>query len=418
MSDDLDRDLQARFDRELAGVPPPPTWSLATRARSPRGVVVTVVVIAALLVGATAGGLALRASRESRSAALPSASPDTSPIWGTTASPSPTPTTGPTGGLVTHENAVLGYRIGLPETYRRSLARIEPGQQGSGVDLYTQQTEREAREQCQRDSGDVGSQLSDRDPDLRIGVAPNPGGISAVEWVTTPRAPGAQPLSTHQRVEPITIGGHEAVRLIADNATALTTAFVIRANDRMYELDAIQGLRSQRTWLDDIAKTFVAIPPTPIPTPTPTAAPRVAARGLADALAQAFKDRDADAVARLMPTCWINVYPLIDGQPPGGVLYRSVALFAQGLRDRFASGDLTVTVDPTLQARPEGGSEQFVVRSDWREPDRTTRIDLDLTELDGRWTWSTAVHHYTRAELLPGNCVPYRSPWVAPNGHC
>jgi len=418
MSDDLDRDLQARFERELAEVRTPATWSLTTRPRSPLGVAIIAAVIAALLVGATASGLALRAARESRPAAFPSASPAASPTGSEPASPSPVPPTSPPGGSVRYENGILGYQITLPEGYRRSMSRIETGQDGLGGDLYTQQTEREAREQCQRDSGDVGSQLSDRDPDLRIGVVRNIGGVSAVGWVTTPRAPGAQPLSMHQRVEPLTIGGHEAVRLVSDNATAVTSAYVIRANERLYELSAIQGLRLQQTWLDDVARSFVAIEPTPFPSPTATTAPRLAAGQVADALTKAFAAHDADAVSRLMPSCWLNVYPLIDGQSPGGVLYRSVALFTQALHDRFASGDLTVTVDPSLQIKLEGGREQFFVRSDWREPDRTTKIDLVLTELDGRWTWSTAMHHYTRADLRPGNCVPYRSPWVAPSGAC
>lgn len=413
MHDDLDRDLQARFEHELAEVTVPATWSLAKPTRSPLGLALSAAMIAVLLVGMTAGGLALRAARESRSterSSPPAAAPS--------ATTSPTPTTGPAHGANTFENAILGYRITLPEGYRQSIARIDT-RQGGGVDLYTQQTEAQAREQCQRDSGDVGSQFSDRDPDVRIGVTANPDGLSAVEWVTTPRVAGAQPLSTHQRVEQTTIGGHEAVRLVADNATGLTTAFVIRANDRMYELSAIQGVRPQaKTWLDDIAATFVALSPTPFPTPTATVAPRTAARGLADALVRAFAARDADAVARLMPGCWIFVSPLIDGQSPGGVLYRSVALFTQGLRDRFAAGDLRVTVDPTLQTTVDAGGEHFFVRSDWREADRTTRIDLSLRSVDDHWEWFSASPHYTSAELLPGNCIPYRSPWVSAGAHC
>lgn len=239
---------------------------------------------------------------------------------------------------------------------------------------------------------------------------------SRPEWASTPRFPGAQPLSTHRKVEPATIGGHEAVRLVWEQ-TGETALFVIRANERMYVLSPTQGsLPSDlsKGWLDDIAKTFTAIPPQPFPSPTPSQPPREAARQLGDALAGAFAARDADAVARLMPTCWINVTALIDGEPPGGVLYRSVALFTQGLRERFARGDVTVTVDPTVQIDARG---EFFVRSDWREPDRTTRIDMILGERDGRWQWFIATHHYRSADLV-NRCVPYRSPWVSTTDPC
>lgn len=415
MSDDLDRDLKARFDRELAHVPSPATWSLARQRSSPLRVPLTLAIVAALLVGATVGGLALRDLRESQSAAVPSISPSPSPDGTAPAAPSATPATSPTGGPVTYENAVLGYRITLPEAYRRYISRLERGQEGLGVDVYTRRTEREERERCLRDGGDVGFPRSpDDDPEVRVGIVRNIGGVSAVDWATTPRSPGAQPLSTQQRVESVRIGGHEAVRLVADNATAVTNAFVIRANDRIYEISLTQGLRSglPKDWLDGVARTFVATAPTPFPTPIATTPPRVAARDLADRLARAFDARDADAVARLMPACWLNVVTMIDGQSTGGVLYRSTQLFTRGLRERFTKGDLTVTVDPNVQV----DREELFVRSEWREPDRTTRIDLYLAERDGRWHWLTAQHHYARDDMLPGNCIPYRSPWVS--GSC
>ena len=415
MSDDLDRDLKARFDRELARVRPPATWSLAKRRSSPLGVAVTVAVVAAMLVGATVGGLALRQARESQSAAVPSASPSPSRNGSARVTPSPI-LTSPAGGPVMHENAILGYRITLPEGYRRYISRLESGQEGLGVDAYTLRTERQEREQCLRDGGDVGFPRSpDDDPEVVIGVVRNVRGVSAVEWATT-APPGSQPRSTHQRVETVTIGGHEAVRLVADNATAVTNAFVIRANDRIYDIHLSQGLRSglPKTWLDEIARTFVAVPPTAFPTPTATTPPRVAARNLAEALARAFAARDADAVARLMPACWINVTAQIDGQATGGVLYRSITLFTETLRDRFAKGDLSVTIDPTVQV----DREELFVRSEWREPDRTTRIDLYLSTRDGRTEWFIARHHYARGDMLPGSCIPYRSPWTSGTGSC
>ena len=75
MSDELDRGLKARFDRELAQVRVPATWTLTRRRSSPLALAATVALVATVLVAATAGGLALRADRESRSAGAPSPSP-------------------------------------------------------------------------------------------------------------------------------------------------------------------------------------------------------------------------------------------------------------------------------------------------------------------------------------------------------
>jgi hypothetical protein len=59
----------------------------------------------------------------------------------------------------------------------------------------------------------------------------------------------------------------------------------------------------------------------------------------------------------------------------------------------------------------QAGSGQFFVRSEWKEPDRTTPIDLFLRELDGRWQWTSAIHYYP--SVVGSGCIPYRSPWVA-----
>ena len=379
-----------------------------------------VAVVAVLLVVAVAGVLALRGGREPQATAVASPSPPAAALPSASASapasPSPTATPGPASGSVTPESPILGYRVTLPEAYRRSRAIVvtAPGDT-LGVDLYTTQTEREAREACLQDAGHL--QPMRESPDIRVGASRNPRGISAYEWATTPQAPGAQPLSTHQRVEAATIGGLEAVRLVQDNATAATTAFVVRARDRMYEIYPTQSSSQlPKTWLDEIAKTFVVIEPQPFPSATPTVAPRVAAREAGEALARPFAARDASAVARLMPECWFAVSYAIDGTVPGqGPLNRSVSQFTQALRDRFAAGDLTVTVDPALQVTTQGGDDRFFVRSDWREPDRTIRVDLVLDERDGRWLWTSALHQYTAADR---GCIPYRSPWVAAGRSC
>jgi hypothetical protein len=323
------------------------------------------------------------------------------------------------------ENLILGYRITFPQGYRRSSTTIITGQPeilgGDHYTLVTESAERDAaREACLHDIGDIPSLSPDRNSDIQISVSRNVGGISATEWATTPRVSGAQALSTHQKVEVTTIAGLEAVRLVTDNATPETTAFVIRANDRIYVLGPIQSSAPSRLakgWIDDIARTFVAIAPVAFPSPSATTPPRDAATRLARALAQAFAARDADGVARLMKPCWIAVTPLIDGRPPGGVLNRSVALFTQGLKERYAIGNLTVVVDPTLQVELQGGREHFFVRSDWREPDRTTQFDLYFDAIDGQWVWTQAQPHFQRAQFVNG-CIPYRSPWVDGSASC
>ena len=330
-------------------------------------------------------------------------SPTTSASPAASPSSSPGPSASPALPPGTFENAILGYRITLPEGYRHAFSQIFTGQDNMGGDFYTLQTEAEARDQCLQDGGDVGSIYRGLTPDLSVGATRNARGLSAFEWAA------ASPLSTHHKLEQMTIGGRDAVRFVSDNAAATTDGFVIRGNDRIYTLYANQGA-PPKTWLDEIVKTFEFIPPAAFPSPTATTSPRTAAQQTTEALARAFTARDADAVARLTTGCWINVvYAITDGPTPGsGALYRSVALFTQSLRERFAKGDLTVTVDPTVQVATERGGQLFV-RSEWREPDRTTQIDLEF-RADG--TWVTAVHLYTRAQVANG-CIPYRSPWTA-----
>lgn len=316
----------------------------------------------------------------------------------------------------TFENLTLGYRITLPKDYRRSRATIVTGQaEFLGNDYYTLQTEVDERAQCLRDGGDVGfPQSADRDSDIVVQVTRTVSATSPLEFANQPNR-----RIVFTSVEPATIDGHEAAR-VAHQPTGETAYYVIRANDRMYVVGPTQfslPSRLPKGWIDDIANTFVAIAPQAFPSPTPSQAPREAARQVGEALAKAFAARDADAVVRLMPSCWITVTPLIDGRPPGGVLLRSVALFTQGLRDRFMAGDLTVTVDPALQVVSQGGLERFFVRSDWRDPDRTTQIDLYVEEFDGRWQWTTAQPNYQRADFING-CIPYRSPWVPANSSC
>ena len=121
-----------------------------------------------------------------------------------------------------------------------------------------------------------------------------------------------------------------------------------------------------------------------------------------------------------MEECRISVSPVIDGaaglpNSGGGGLGRSVALFTQALRDRFAAGDLSVTVASNVEL---DANKAYFVRSEWKEPDRTVRIDLVLRLQDGQWRWTEARHYYSRADLGSPPCIPYRSPWISSGGRC
>lgn len=375
---------------------------------------------AAPLVLATVGSLAVLAAivfapilgtMGQRAAGPASPAPPTAaPAAVTSATPGPSATPLPPG---TYENLILGYRVTLPETYRLSRSVLHAGQsEFLGRDVHTSRTEAEERADCLQDAGHLPSPTNALY--LHVAVYRNVAGRSALEW--TKASPYMAPRST---VEPTPIGGLDAAKL-ASKDDGKTEGYVISANDRIYVLGT--DLWPTPIPLDNIAATFVAIPPGPFPTPTPAPAkaPREAAHELGEALGKAFAARNADAIARLMPDCWIGVSAVVEPVELGSegccFFARSVPLFVEGLRARFAKADLTVTIDPEVQV--EGGSERYFVRSTWTEPGRTTSIDLFLDERDGRWQWTSALHHYQRTDLERGMCVKYGSPWVSTTASC
>ena len=264
--------------------------------------------------------------------------------------------------------------------------------QAVGNDYYTLQTEQQQRDECLSDQGHIPDR--DSESDINIAVSINPDGISAVEWVTTPRAPGAQPLSTHKKVESTTVDGREAVRL-AWEQTAETSDYLISANGRMYWISPpLSSLPSDlpERWIDEIAQSFRAVTPQPMASPAPTQPPREAARELGEALAIAFAATDVDAIAGLItPRCWLNVGSTV----PSGGQGRAVVDFLADLRTEFEGGRLKVNVDPAAQVETnQSGPDGYFVRSDWDEAGRMTRIDLHLGPFEGGWYWHLAMHHH------------------------
>lgn len=150
------------------------------------------------------------------------------------------------------------------------------------------------------------------------------------------------------------------------------------------------------------------------------ASPTLTSSDYAQALAKAFAAKDANSVERLLSgQTAIGVSAVVEPVQPGDpdrgnccVLTPSVVSFVNELRGKFADGSLTVIVDPQL--RPAGANDPgpFLLTSDWREPDRTTRIDLYLRDIGGVWRWTQALHHYPRSAATGTCIVHYRPPWV------
>jgi hypothetical protein len=322
-----------------------------------------------------------------------SASPAASP------SNSPSPSASPALAPGTFENRILGYRITLPPAYRLGGTSINAGQpELLGSERFTVTTVAEQQAECLSEVGGGLASLIKGEP-VDVAVTANVRGLSAVQWAT------GSPYGSLHTVEAVTVGGYEAARLVQQGKA---DTYVISANNRMYALTHLNAPSSQR--LADIAASFRAIPPLPFPTAPPAQIARDAATNLGQRLAQAFAAKDANAVAGLMTDCRIAASANIGGATLGSEgLSRSSAAFITALRDRFAKGDLTVTVNPEVQVQAVSG--QFFVRSQWKEPDRTIPMDLFFRELDGRWQWTSAIHYYP--SMVGSGCIPYRSPWVA-----
>jgi hypothetical protein len=314
----------------------------------------------------------------------------------------------PAAGTATHDNPVLGYRISLPDAYSRSESSIANGQELLGFDIYTSLTQAQSRERCLTDRG--GTPPAALAADLGVEVYRNDAGVSAAQWAKTRR--NAQ----RRTVQPVKVNGTEAARQVEDGKSS---AYVMNAHGRIYVLFSL-ATPSQHP-LDDIAASFTPLQPQPS-APTTKQPPQQAARDLAQKLAVAFQNRDADAVAALMTSCSLGVFAIVEPvQPSDGsccVLNRAVTSFIQTLRDRFATGALTVVVNPDVQTQAAEGGVRYFVRSTWSDAGQATPIDLFLGESEGQWRWVQAVHHYQRAALNLKKCVPYRTPWVDPGASC
>jgi hypothetical protein len=196
----------------------------------------------------------------------------TSPAAAATATVSPTAR----AGFLTLESPILGYRITMPDPYRRLRFVVNSGSAETlGSETYTRRTELEERELCLRSQGELPPR--EWETDVVILTYRNVDNVSAAQFANTPRVSGGQAFSANRTMEPITVDGRDAVRLVWEPTKGGETAgYVISANGRMYVMmPPVASLPSQlpKGWLDEIATSFRAVTPQPVPAPTPSPAP-------------------------------------------------------------------------------------------------------------------------------------------------
>lgn len=175
----------------------------------------------------------------------------------------------PISTLVTHADPVLGYRIELPDGYRRSRSIVLPPEREMvGHDAYVARTDAEELRLC-LSTQESGLQPPERELDVRVEMYRDVRGVSGAEWI---RSKGMTLL--HTTIESLTLNGYDAARVVHERSKD-AAFYVIRANNRIYvvtrELHA-QPSSQPRGWLDQIAATFIAISPTEA-APTPVKPP-------------------------------------------------------------------------------------------------------------------------------------------------
>lgn len=357
-------------------------------------------VVAAVLVGQQ---LADRRTGGVVASPTPAAPPSLAPSPSPTNSPSPTVTPTPSAPplLVSFESQVLGYRIQLPEGFRRSdcLSGVSAGdgpwRPWLGGDTFTLLSSQQERT---LDRGHVarGGRVAMWTFSVSLYDA---GGMSALELAERGGCPACDRNTATQageRIESVLLAGQEAVRSVFGGESR---RYVVRVGDRLYKVELYfePGLGGARPdvvpvgILDLVAGTFRTSQPPPIATPTPQPqSPPAAARVAADQLAGALEASDPDRLAALItPRCWLETW-----FAQAGPIGRAVEPYVAELRTRFADG-LRIRVDRTVQVANEDGPGglRLFVRSDWNESGRSTRVDLYLGEIDSRWYWAGAQHY-------------------------
>jgi hypothetical protein len=192
------------------------------------------------------------------------------------------------------------------------------------------------------------------------------------------------------------VHGFEAARTITGGEAR---AYAVRAGDRLYVIELYSNPYDPTPRpgvlplgiLDLVAGTFDASVSTALATPTAQPQITVAARSSGAQLADAFAAAESAALRALVtPRCWLETT-----LPNAGPLGRAVDPYLAQLKGKLDAGDLRVRVDPTVQVASEPGPRGLwaFVGSDWTEAGNSTRVDLFLDEIGGRWYWAGERHY-------------------------
>ncbi len=297
-------------------------------------------------------------------AAAPSSSPTPSPSPTESPSPSASPSPSPTATAGVFTNFVLGYRIDLPASWRRSSCLSSEDQTklpaNDGFVRVAPEDER---------GTDVGNVFDV----VQVHVEPNPNRFPPERWLATGVIGG----TANQITEPATIDGRSA--LLLRQGPGLALAFLVPVADRMYVVGYQNSYNdaSSAPVMERMVRSFhlltdqelsAAPPPASILARSPEA--------VADTLADGFVRRDADLLGTVMAGCMAAAL-----EQAGGTFTPRVA-FLEDLRKAFAGG-LTVTV----QRRPiESDATGTFLRATWNAAVEQRR-DLYLRRDGEVWSW-------------------------------
>jgi hypothetical protein len=261
---------------------------------------------------------------------------------------------------------VLGYRIDLPASWRRSscLSSQDQTQLPSG-DGFVRVSEQEERG---TDTGYVFDVV-------QVRVEPNPDRLTPERWVAAGKIGSTQ----GQTAEAATLDGRSALLVRPSAYGALS--YVLGVADRMFIIGYQNAYNdsSGAPTMEGMVRSFHLLSSEErSAAPSPAAILPRSAESVADTLAEGFANTDSDLLATVMEPCMAAAV-----EQAGGTFTPRGAFMSQ-LRDAFAAG-LRVTV----QRRPlEGEAAGAFVKATWTQPGAPTqRRDLYLRRNADVWSW-------------------------------
>src|SRR6185295_12983050 len=218
----------------------------------------------------------------SLAASASAAAPTASPMQVTTLRPNPT------AGPGTYTSVALAYRIELLAGWRYSQCQSSADIGGAvfgGTEAFTSAST----------DDEAGSDMGPTHPVLYVRVVDNPGGRSALQWLSD----GGVGFSSDAAFERTTVDGRDGARVVTQSGEI--RALVTTARGRVYAIAAQGPDRvppdAQRIMssLHVLEEAELSSARTSIATPAPTAARNVDA--VADALTRGFAGKDTQLLA-------------------------------------------------------------------------------------------------------------------------